>query len=80
MCVCVWSLSTILKFVLTLADGLCCAWFIYTLSYVDSSIDWAQFSRFHLKTEIESSLRNVVLNKNMTMNNAQKHNNWINVP
>jgi hypothetical protein len=28
-----------------------------------SSIDWAQLSRFHLKTETESSLRNVVLNK-----------------
>jgi hypothetical protein len=25
-----------------------------------SSIDWAQLSRFYLKTEIESSLRNVV--------------------
>jgi hypothetical protein len=25
------------------------------------SIDWAQLSRFYLKTEIESSLRNVVL-------------------
>jgi hypothetical protein len=25
-----------------------------------SSIDWAQLSRFHMKTETESSLRNVV--------------------
>jgi hypothetical protein len=26
-----------------------------------SSIDWAQLSRFYLKTETESSLRNVVV-------------------
>jgi hypothetical protein len=28
-----------------------------------SSIYWAQLSRFHMKTEAESSLHNVVLNK-----------------
>jgi hypothetical protein len=28
-----------------------------------SSIDWTQLSRFYLKTETESSLRNVILNK-----------------
>jgi hypothetical protein len=47
-----------------------------------SSIDWAQLSRFHLKTEWESSLRNVVLkykqegvlDKNKAMDNVQKHN------
>jgi hypothetical protein len=40
-----------------------------------SSIDWAQQNRFHLKTETESSLRNVVfLNKNRTMDNIQKNN------
>jgi hypothetical protein len=40
-----------------------------------SSIERAQLSRFHLKTETESSLRNVVfLNKNRTMDNVQKHN------
>jgi hypothetical protein len=34
-----------------------------------------QLSRFHSKTEIESSLRNVVfLNKNRMMDNVQKHN------
>jgi hypothetical protein len=38
------------------------------------SVDWAQLSRFHLKTETESSLRNVVLNKNRMSNNVQKHN------
>jgi hypothetical protein len=36
-----------------------------------SSIDWTQLSRFHLKTETESSLRNVVLNINMIMDNIQ---------
>jgi hypothetical protein len=48
-----------------------------------SSIDWAQLNRFHLKTETESSLRNVVfwkinrmvfLGKDRTMGNVQKHN------
>jgi hypothetical protein len=48
------------------------------------SIDWGQLSRFYLKTETESSLRNVVfcninrtvfLDKDRTMDNVQKHNN-----
>jgi hypothetical protein len=40
-----------------------------------SSIDWAQLSRFYLKTEAVSSLRKVVfLSKNRTMDNVQKHN------
>jgi hypothetical protein len=30
-----------------------------------SSIDWAQLSRFHLKTETKSSLRNVVRSRDM---------------
>jgi hypothetical protein len=54
-------------FVLTLADGLCCAWFVYPilcwcrcLEVETSCIDWAQVSRFYLKKEVESSLRNVV--------------------
>jgi hypothetical protein len=44
-----------LMFVLTLADGLCCAWFIYPIlcwcwcpEIGTNSIDWAQLSRFHL--------------------------------
>jgi hypothetical protein len=45
-----------------------------------SSIDWAQLSRFHLKTETESCLRNIVLNKNRTMDNVQRHNSCINIP
>jgi hypothetical protein len=45
-----------------------------------SSIDWAQLSKFYLKTETESSLRNVVfrkvhrtvfLNKDRTLDNVQ---------
>jgi hypothetical protein len=32
-----------------------------------SAMDWVQQSRFYLKTEAESSLRNVVLNNNMQM-------------
>jgi hypothetical protein len=56
-----------LMFVLTLADGLCCAWLVYPILFGcrcpetgTSSIDWAQMSRFFLKTETESSLRNAV--------------------
>jgi hypothetical protein len=53
-----------------------------------SSIDWAQLSRLHLKTEAESSLLNVVfwktnrsvfLGKDRMMNNVQKHNICSNV-
>jgi hypothetical protein len=45
-------------------------------------IDWAQLSRFYLKTETESSLQNIVfwkinrmvfLDKDRTMDNVQKH-------
>jgi hypothetical protein len=37
-----------------------------------SSIDWAQLSRFYLKTGIESSIRNVViLDKGRTMDSVQ---------
>jgi hypothetical protein len=48
-----------------------------------SSIDWAQLSGFYLKTEAESSIRNVVfcnmnimvfLDKDRTTDNVQKHN------
>jgi hypothetical protein len=48
-----------------------------------SSVDWVQLSRFYLKTETESSLRNVVfwkisrtvfLDKDRTMDNVQQHN------
>jgi hypothetical protein len=43
-----------------------------------SSVDWTQLSRSHLKTETESSFRNLAfLNKNGTMDNVQKHNNCI---
>jgi hypothetical protein len=41
-----------------------------------SSINWAQLSRFHLKTDrIQSPKR--VLNKNRIVDNVQKHNNCI---
>jgi hypothetical protein len=41
-----------------------------------SSIYWIQLSRFYLRTETESSLRNVVffLKMDKTMDNVQKHN------
>jgi hypothetical protein len=54
-----------------------------------SSIDWDQLSRFYLKMETESSLRNTVfwkINKTVfsdedrTMENVQKHNICSNVP
>jgi hypothetical protein len=54
-----------LMFVLTLADGLCCAWFIYAIlrwcwcsEIGNSSVDWAQLRKFHLEKETELSLRN----------------------
>jgi hypothetical protein len=57
----------LLMFVLTLADGLCCAWFSYPIlcwckcpEIGTNSIYWSQLSRFHLKTETEPHLRNVV--------------------
>jgi hypothetical protein len=84
---CVWSFFNVLMSVLTLADGLCCAWFMYPilcwcwyLEVGNRSINWAQLSRFHLKTDTESSLWNVVLNKNRMMDNFQKHNKYINIP
>jgi hypothetical protein len=40
-----------------------------------SSIDWTQLCRFYLKTEAESRLRNIVLNKDRTMHNVHIHNN-----
>jgi hypothetical protein len=69
-------------FVLALADGLCCAWLVYPVlrwyrcpEIGTSSIDWVQLSRFHLKTETESSLRNAVFwNINRSLDNIQKHN------
>jgi hypothetical protein len=52
-----------LMFGLTLADGLCFAWFTYPIlcwrwcpEIGTSAIDWVQLSRFHLKTETESKL------------------------
>jgi hypothetical protein len=57
----------LLMFVLTLANGFCCAWFIYPklcwccyLEIGTSSIVCAQLSRFHLRTETEYSLQNIV--------------------
>jgi hypothetical protein len=51
-----------------------------------SSVDWAQLSKFYLKTETECNFRNVMfLNKNRTvfemrtMGNVQKHNICTNV-
>jgi hypothetical protein len=62
-----------LMFVLTFAGSLCCASFIYPImcwcrcpKIGTNCINWAQLSRFHLKTETESSLRNVVLKKDRT--------------
>jgi hypothetical protein len=45
-----------------------------------SSINWAQLSRFHLKTDTDSSLWNVVLNTNRRTDYVQKHSICINVP
>jgi hypothetical protein len=58
-----------LMLLLTLADVLCCAWFLCPIlcwfrcpeieTTGTNSIDWAKLSRFHLKTETESNPRNV---------------------
>jgi hypothetical protein len=69
-------------FVLALADGMCCAWLVYPIrcwyrgpEIRTNSKDWVQLNKFHLKTEIESSLRKVVfLNKSKTMDSVQKRN------
>jgi hypothetical protein len=54
-----------------------------------SCIDWAQLSRFYLKTETESSFRKVVfwkmnrmvfLDKDRTVDNVQKRSICFNVP
>jgi hypothetical protein len=82
--------ASIIYFFLALANGLCCVWLVYPTwgwhrcpEIGTSSIDWAQLSRFYLKTETEYSLRNVVLwkinktvflDKDRTMDNVQKHN------
>jgi hypothetical protein len=42
-----------------------------------SSIVWATLSRLHLKMERQSSLRNVVLSKNRTMDIVQKKNSFL---
>jgi hypothetical protein len=57
-------------------------WRSGSLAIETSSVNWAQLSRYHLKTETESSLRNVmcVVNKNRTMDNAQTHDIFINIP
>jgi hypothetical protein len=56
-----------LMFVLTLADVLCSAWFVYPIlcwcwcpEIGTSSIDSDHLSRFHPKTKTESSLRNAL--------------------
>jgi hypothetical protein len=75
-------------FVLALADGLCYSWLAYPICCLyrcpeigSTSLDWAQLSRFYMKTETESSLRNVMfMNKNRMMDNIQKYNIFINVP
>jgi hypothetical protein len=49
-----------------------CAVLIQVSGDRNSSTEWVQLSRLSLKTETESSLRNVVfLNKNRTIDNAQ---------
>jgi hypothetical protein len=57
---------TFLMFAVTPADGFCCVWFIHLIvcwflcpEIGTSYIDLAQLNRFHLKSETESSLRNL---------------------
>jgi hypothetical protein len=74
-----------LMFILTLAEGLSYAWFIYlTFSRYrhweigTTLIEWTKMSRLHLK--IEPTLWNTVLNKNRIKDNAQKHKSCVTIP
>jgi hypothetical protein len=78
---CAWHF---VMFVFTPADSLCCVWFIcpalcwFQCSEIGtSSIDWAQLSKFYLKTETEPSVRNDVFWKIRTMDNVKIVNNSI---
>jgi hypothetical protein len=83
----VWSFLMFLMFVLTLADGLCCACFIYPIlcrcwcpEIVTSPIAWVQLSRFHLSWRLNSvSETSYVSNKKKTVDNVHKHNNCISI-
>jgi hypothetical protein len=52
------------------------SWCWYTCPKIGTnSINWAQLSRFYLKTETETSLRNVVfcnINRTVFLDNTQK--------
>jgi hypothetical protein len=67
-----------LMFVLTLANGLCCASYLVLVQVSREgirSINWAPLSRFHLKMEADSSIqKGVSLTKNRTMDNVQEYN------
>jgi hypothetical protein len=72
----------ILKYKVT-ETGFCLRLQVKPTQLGTNSIDWAKLSRLYLKTETESSLRNLVfwkinrtifLDENRMMHNAQKHN------
>jgi hypothetical protein len=81
------TMKNVFIFVLTLADCLCHGSFAYYLIFcallrrygLAPSImpNWVGF---HLRTEVESSLRKVVLNTIQKMDNVQKHINCSNIP
>jgi hypothetical protein len=57
---------SVLMFALTLVDGLCCAWLLYTI--------WCWCRRPETGISSIQSLKRCVLNKNRAMNNGQRHN------
>jgi hypothetical protein len=76
-----------LMFFLTLTDGLCCGCFIRPIScwcwcccldIGTSSIHWAQLSRFlHVDEDRIQPPKRCILNINTTVDNVQKHNNYV---
>jgi hypothetical protein len=54
------ELSTIQTFAYKMYQFIFGDWILSPAELEDSSIYWAQLSRFHLETETESSLRNVL--------------------
>jgi hypothetical protein len=77
----------LLMFVLTPADSLCCAWFIYPILCLSWCLEVGLALSigpnrvgFHLKMALESNLQNdACLNKKRITHNVQKHSNCINI-
>jgi hypothetical protein len=77
--------SSFFMFVLTVGEGLCSAWCIYPIlcwcpEIGTSSIDCVHLSRFNLRTETESSVRNVCFIEKTGRWIMPRNSNCINIP